>query len=498
MQFTQMIGGVALSDQLEPNRRLQLSREEMRDLGYQIVDMIIDHVESVPDKFATRTNNRPQLEAILREPLPEHATPYQDVLQSIQDHVFSNMMHQDHPRYFAFISGPGNYVSAMADALAAGFNVFAGTWMEASGPAMIEIMAVDWLRQMVGFPESAGGLFVSGGSQANLHALSVARHVKLDDKLDDAIVYFSDQAHSSIERGLRVLGFQREQIYKIHSTENYQIDLTDLRRAVAEHRAKGLRPFCVIANVGGTNTGVIDPLDELADFCKEENLWLHGDAAYGGAVALSRRKAHLLKGVDRLDSITIDPHKWLFQPFECGCVIVRNRRYLRDTFRLVPEYLKDIDRQPEEEVNFFDYGVQLSRGFRALKVWMSLKVFGVEAFRQAVDWGIELAEFAERTLRNTPNWEITSPAWIGIVSFRYYRDDALTPEEEDEINQLIVDQMTKEGYAFVSTTILKERKVVRMCIINPRTTQEDILGTIERMTRYGEALAAQYIAGATV
>jgi aromatic-L-amino-acid/L-tryptophan decarboxylase len=477
-----------------PNSRLQLSREEMRALGHKVVDMIVDHIESLPEKPATRTSDRETMEKLLREPLPQHGGEIDDILGHLQKHVFNNMMHQDHPRYFAFISGPGNYVSAMADALASGMNVFMGTWMEASGPSMIEVMTIDWLRQLVGFPEGAGGIFVSGGSQANLHGLAVARHVKLDDDMRDAVVYFSDQTHSSVERGLRVLGFQRAQIFKVHSTEQHQISISDLKRQIAEDRANGKRPFAVIANIGGTNTGVIDPLDELADLCQAEGLWLHGDAAYGGAVTLSRRKSHMLQGLERFDSVTIDPHKWLFQPYEMGCILVRNRRYLRDTFRLVPEYLLDVDSKDESQINFFDYGVQLSRGFRALKLWMSLKVFGVEAFRDAVDWGIELAEMAEEYVNTLPNWEMTSPAWIGILSFRYFRKDNLSPEEEDEINQKIVDKMTDEQYAFVSTTILKGRKVIRMCIINPRTTREDVLTTINKMNAYGESIARELLA----
>ncbi|NWF70562.1 MAG: aminotransferase class I/II-fold pyridoxal phosphate-dependent enzyme [Chloroflexi bacterium] len=463
----------------------------MRVLGYRVVDMIVDHIEDLPEKRATRLATRAEMEALLREPLPENGTDFVEVLEQLEKNVFTHMAHQDHPRYFAFISGPGNYVGAMADALAAGFNVFSGTWMESAGPGLIELMAIDWLRQMFQLPESAGGLFVSGGSQANLHALAVARHVKLDDKSENAVVYFSDQTHSSVERGLRVLGFQRHQIYKVHSDENYQISLSDLRRQVAEDRAAGKRPFAVIANIGGTNTGVIDPLTELADFCHHEGMWLHGDAAYGGAVILSSRKSHMLKGMDRLDSVTIDPHKWLFQPFEIGCVMVRNKRYLRDTFRLVPEYLKDVDSRSEEEVNFFDYGVQLSRGFRALKLWMSIKIFGAEAFRQAVDWGITLAEMAENKVRSLPHWEVTSPAWIGIFTFRYFRNEALSPEEEDEINKEVVNCITEDGYAFVSTTILKGRVVIRMCIINPRTTEDDVLNTIDKMNAYAEELCAQ-------
>ncbi|MFN8372496.1 MAG: pyridoxal-dependent decarboxylase [Anaerolineae bacterium] len=472
----------------KPNRRLELSRDEMRALGYKVVDMIVDHVEALPEKPATRTATRQEMEHLLRESLPEQGTNFLEVLEHLEQNVFSNMMHQDHPRYFAFVSGPGNYVSAMADALVSGLNVFNGTWMESSGPALIELMAIDWLREMCQLPETAGGIFVSGGSQANLHALAVARYVKLHNHMEGARLYCSDQTHSSIERGMRVLGFQPEQMVKVPSDENYHILLPELRRMVAEDRAAGLRPFCVVANIGSTNTGAIDPLPEMAQFCREEDLWFHGDAAYGGAVILSERKSHMLTGMDQLDSVTIDPHKWLFQPYEMGCVMVRNKRYLRDTFRLVPEYLLDVDSKNEEEINFYDYGVQLTRGFRALKLWMSLKVFGAESFRQAVDWGIGLAELAQRTVENLPNWEITSPAWTSVTSFRYTRPDVLSLEEEDELNKEIVNRMTEDGYAFLSTTILKGRVVVRMCIINPRTTEGDILGTILRLNRHAEEI----------
>jgi len=218
----------------------------------------------------------------------------------------------------------------------------------------------------------------------------------------------------------------------------------------------------------------VDPLPELAQFCAEQGLWLHADGAYGAAAMLSERGRRALAGLERVDSLSLDPHKWLFQPFECGCVILRERRLLRDTFRILPDYLRDAHRL-REEVNFCDYGIQLTRSFRALKLWMSLKVFGAEAFRSAIDWGFHLAEIAERRLRESGRWEILSPAQMAIVAFRHAGDDAL--------NQKLAAGLKAGGFAFLSTTALQGRTALRLCTINPRTTEADVLATIEKLEK---------------
>jgi glutamate/tyrosine decarboxylase-like PLP-dependent enzyme len=397
------------------------------------------------------------------------------------------MMHVDHPRFFAFIPSPSNFVSAMADALAAGFNVFSGTWLEGSGPTQIELVTIDWLRQICGLPDTTGGLFVSGGSMANLTALAIARETKLKNRIADAIVYCSDQTHSSIDRGLRVLGFRPAQIRKIPSDKDFRLVMSRLRRAVIADRATGRNPFCVVANVGTTNTAAVDPLPELADFCSEEGLWLHADGAYGAAAMLSDEKRYLLEGLERVDSLILDPHKWLFQPHEMGCVLVRDGRRLRQTFRMVREYTRDVERA-EEEVNLQDCGIQMTRGFRALKLWMSLKVFGLEAFREGVARGIARAELAEATLGDLPRWEIVTPAQLGIVTFRY-DVPGRSAAEIDALNLMLVEEMIEDGFAMVSSTVLKGRTVLRMCINNPRTTEADIRETIRRLDHYGNNLS---------
>ena len=459
--------------------RLILTTDEMRSLGYQVIDLLIDHFSDLPDKPVTRKANRVDLETKLSQPLPSESRPPNEVLEQLEEVVFRNIMHLDHPRFFAFVPSPSNFVSVMADALASGFNVFAGTWLEASGPAMVELQTLDWLRQTLGLPESAGGLFTSGGSMANLTALSVARHVKLDGPDPRGMVYCSDQTHSSVARGLRVLGFRKRQLRTIKSDQQYRLDLHALRQAVEGDLAAGLKPFCVVASAGTTNTGAIDPLPEIGAFCREAGLWFHIDGAYGGAAALCPRGKALLAGIDLADSVTIDPHKWLFQPYEIGCLLVRREAWLKEVFHILPEYLADIETQLGE-VNFCDRGVQLTRSFRALKLWFSLQVFGGEAFRHAIEQGITLAEHAQELLQARPNWQVVTPAQLGVLTFAFSAP-GIGPRKAESIHQQIFQALIDDGYAFLSTTSLNGRNVLRMCTINPRTRLMDVENTVDKL-----------------
>jgi glutamate/tyrosine decarboxylase-like PLP-dependent enzyme len=317
--------------------------------------------------------------------------------------------------------------------------------------------------------------------------LAIARETKLKNRIPGAIVYCSDQTHSSIDRGLRVLGFRPNQIRKIPSDKDFRLEMSRLRRAVIADRATGRDPFCVVANVGTTNSGAVDPLPALADFCSEEGLWLHADGAYGAAAMLCDEKRSLLEGLERVDSLILDPHKWLFQPHEMGCVLVRDGKRLRQTFRMVREYTRDVERS-EEEVNLQDCGIQMTRGFRALKLWMSLRVFGLEAFREGIARGIALAELAETALRDLPRWEIVTPAQLGILTFRY-GETGWSAAETDALNLRLVEEMIEDGFAMVSSTMLKGRTVLRMCINNPRTTEADVRETVRLLDHYGNKLS---------
>jgi glutamate/tyrosine decarboxylase-like PLP-dependent enzyme len=458
----------------------------MRAAGYRAVDMLVKHFTELPNKPVTRKGKRADLEAVLREALPEQGADPLETLDLLEREVFSRIMHLDHPRFFAFVPSPGNFLGALADALASGFNVFAGTWLEASGPAMVELVTIDWLREACGLPPAAGGLFVSGGSMANLTALALARHVRLGGPDPTAMVYCSEQTHSSIARGLNVLGFKPGQLRTLPVDAGFRLDLTALRQAVAADRQNGRLPFCVVANAGTTNTGAIDPLPELADYCDQAGLWLHVDGAYGAAAVLCARGRALLAGLGRADSLSIDPHKWLFQPYEIGCLLVREEAWLKQAFHILPEYLTDTE-EGRGEVNFCDRGIQLTRGFRALKLWLSLKTFGKAGYEAALERGFELAEFAAESIAQRPDWQVTTPAQMGVLTFRYAPPQA-SEADRDRINASLVDALIRDSYAMLSTTRLNEQTVLRMCTINPRTRHSDILETVERLDRMGRQL----------
>src|SRR5256885_8333600 len=390
----------------------------MQSLGYAVIDLLVDHFTDMHRERVGRKASRAELQGVIGGALPEQPGDPHELVSSLKSIIFDNMLHVDHPRFFAFVPSPNNFVSALADALAAGFNVFTGTWFAGSAPAEVELTVIEWLRQICGLPETAGGLFVSGGSMANLTGLAVARNVQLGDRLEGAVAYIGDQSHSSVSRALRVLGLTADQIRIVPAGEDFRMPIGVVGELIAADRMSGRKPFCVVANAGTTNTGAVDPLRQLSELCRSEGIWLHVDGAYGAPAILVDRARPSLDGLDLADSLSLDPHKWLFQSFEAGCLLVRDREQLLKTFQVMPEYLRDTHGGLEEG-NFGNYGVQLTRAFRALKLWLSLRTFGLENFRKAIARGIEIAEVAEKELASSEQWEIVTPAHLAIITFRY-------------------------------------------------------------------------------
>lgn len=448
---------------------LKLPPEEMRRLGYRVIDHIVDHLETLDSQPPVVVGEAAALRSVLGGAAPEVPGDADAALDRLFDEVLPWTSRSVHPRFLARIGSPSNYVSTLADAVASGFNVLGTSWVAASGPSTVELTVVDWLRSWCGMPAGTEGLLVSGGSMASLTALVAAREARGGL---GGVVYLSDQAHASILRDLKVMG-ERE-LRVLASDERFRLPVAAVADAVAADRAAGRTPFAVVATAGTTNCGAVDPLVELADLCAAEGLWFHVDGAYGAAAALCPVGRAAVTGIGRADSLTIDPHKWLFQPYEAGAVLIREPGLLEQTFTLSGEYLRDTF---GGEVDFRDRGIQLTRGVRALKLWLSVQVFGLEAFRSAVAHGIALAEHAEAVLRSRPGWEIVTPAQLGIVCFA--RDGG----DESQISASTV----SDGYAAPSTTVLRGRTVLRLCTINPRTTFEEIEATIERMERFATA-----------
>ncbi|WP_397447123.1 pyridoxal phosphate-dependent decarboxylase family protein [Polaribacter sp. R77954] len=474
---------------MQSNRTLTLSEEEMRAYGYKVVDTIVNHFKNQHKKDPIFNASRQEMDSLFLEQAPEEGKDSKEVLDFVIDNVLEATDILSHPKSYSFVPGPSNYISAMSDTLATGFNIFSGGWVNAPAAAELEIVTINWLLKLFKFPtKKGGGIFTSGGSMANLTALVTARRQKCGDDFSKAIIYLSDQTHSSNIKAIRTIGFRKEQIRIIPTDIEFKVSINKLKNAIAKDKLEGLQPFCLIGTAGATNTGTVDPLVAMSKICKEENIWFHVDAAYGGAAILAKNGHQLLKGIQKADSITVDPHKWFFQPYEMGCLLVRNHKWLSETFTEKPEYLRDIEGNTSE-INFYDHGIQLTRRFRALKFYMSIKTFGLQSFREAIDYSIELAEKTETFLRKSANWEIVAPATLGIINFRYNPIvKKLSETALDHLNQKISQEIINAKEAMLVTTVLQKQIVLRMCLINPRTTFNDVKQTLEQCEIFGRKL----------
>jgi len=457
-----------------PRTTLTLPPDELRRLGYRAVDAIADRLAALPDAPVGEPATRAEMEARLREPLPEHGRDPHDVLELALRDVLAPGLRVDHPRFFGYVPGPGNPVGAVAAALTAGFATFAGAWYAAPGAAMVELVVLDWLRSLCGLPAGTEGLFLGGGSLANLTALAVALQERAGIERPRATVYLSDEAHSSVRRALDVVGVDPRHVRVLAADVDGRLVAGELAAAVESDRAAGRLPACVVATAGTTGTGAVDPLVALRSVCDEHGLWLHVDGAYGAAAVLCDAGRAALAGVELADSLTLDPHKWLFQPAEAGCLLVRDGAALERTFSVAPAYLRDALGQ-DGEVKFADRGPQLTRQFRALKLWMSLKVFGAQAFRTAIADGLALAEHAEAIVTEDPRWELVTPAQLGIVTFR-----PAVPHADAACARLPALALA-DGFAYATTTHTRGMTALRLCTINPRTTREDVERTLDRL-----------------
>jgi len=480
-----------LKDWKDPAARspLEVPPEEMRRLGYQVVDLIIDRWTNLREGPAWQFGARQELEPLLSGPPPEEGQDPDVVFRRVMEDILPRAGRIDHPRFFAFIPSSPTWPSVLGDMLATGFNVFQGTWLESAGPSQLELVVIDWFRDWLGLPEEGGGLLTSGGSAANLAALVTAR--EWAGNPSNPVVYVSDQGHSSLERAARIIGIPLENVRKIPTDDTFRMEVDLLRAEVGKDRGAGMHPLCVCANAGATNTGAIDPLDSIAELAREEGLWFHVDGAYGGFAVLVPGERGAFRGIEEADSITLDPHKWLFQPYETGCLLVRDTGLLENAFRILPEYLQDTA-LGKEHVNFADRGIQLTRGFRALKVWMSIQILGLGAFREGIQAGITYARKAERFINLSPDLEMIGPSSLGIVCFRFRPPDAdLTLEELEEVNLGIQDEIVASGLAMMSSTRLRGEFSLRLSILNYRSTWQDVQETLEAVEAIGQRLAME-------
>ncbi len=452
----------------DPDDLLGLDPAEMRRLGYWVVDQAVDHVLGIADGPALKVDDPDRLRSRLGGPVPRAGGDPLEAMQVLVDVALATMQHTDHPRFFTRVPGPSSYPAILGDWLGTGFQAIAASWGGGAGPTTVELVVIDWLRELLGLPAGTEGVLLSGGSMANLTGLLAARH-----EVGDGVVYLCDQTHSSIGRGLTATGF--EELRVLASDDRHRLPVNGLAAAIAEDRAAGRDPAIVVATAGTTNTGAVDPLPELADLCAAEGLWLHVDGAYGGPAALTPPGRSLLAGLDRADSLVLDGHKWLFQPYDLGVLLVTRPGALERAFTMNPEYLADIVAD-DGEVDLRNRSLELSRRGRALKLWLTFRTYGSDLLATAVERGIELAEAAEGMLRADEAWEVVTPAQLGVVTFARAGSSA-------DAHVAAAEAITADGFAAVSTTTLKGRTVLRLCTINPRTTEADLAETLDRLAR---------------
>ena len=451
---------------------LELSPDEMRRLGYRAVDLLVERIAGLGDGPAWRGATRAEMEERLREPPPEEPVDQDALFERLERDVLPFAGHHDHPRFFGFVPSCPTWPGVLGDFVASGTNLFAGTWLQSAGPSTAELVVLDWFRQWLGWPPETSGVLVSGGSQANLTALACAREAVPGAKSGHAVIYLSSEGHSSVPRAVQVLGFADGQVHLVPVDDLHRIRPDAFAAAIRADVDAGRQPFFAVGNAGSTNTGAVDPLDAMAEVCRDTNVWFHVDGAYGGFAVLTERGREALAGIERADSATLDPHKWLYQPYEAGCLLVREGTRLGEAFNIMPDYLQDTV-VGGREVNFADRGIQLTRSARALKLWLSLEFFGVGAFRAAIDRSLDVARHAEAVVEATPNLELLSGAKLGVVCFRR-RYDGLDELAEEAANVELVSALRHSGEGLVSSTRIAGRYALRMCVLNHRSGEEDV------------------------
>jgi glutamate/tyrosine decarboxylase-like PLP-dependent enzyme len=486
---------ITIDDSLEQLRRdlaeplTHPDTAELRTLGNQALDWLLHHSATLSEQAIGLTASRAEMEALLREPAPETGQAFAAVLAEFAEKVAAYAFRINHPRFLAFVPGAPTFLSVLGELLCAGTNFFAGVWLEAAGPAEVELVVLDWLAGLLDCPPGTAGILTGGGSEANLTALVVARDRLAYADRERAVLYLTEHRHWSIDRAARIIGLRPEQLRPVPVDTAFLLQPDTLAEAIATDRRAGKLPWVVVANAGAASTGAVDPLRALVTLCRQESLWLHVDAAYGWAAALTPEGRSLLEGIGQSDSITLDPHKWFGQTFEAGCLLVRQGDLLPRTFALRPEYMQDVE-PAGDEVNFADYGIALTRRFRALKIWLSVKVLGLGWFRSLIERCCRLADFAQRLLEQSGAFEVLSPRCLSIVCFRYRPPGDWQEETLDRLNLSVVDELRATGRAFISSTRLRGRVALRFCFVNWRTTAADVEEVVGLLASLGRRVTA--------
>jgi aromatic-L-amino-acid decarboxylase len=453
-----------------PTHPLELSTPEMRALVEAALDRIVAHIESLPTQPVSDTRRGFAVAESLIEPLPEEGSAVSGLLDLLFERAVPPSYNTASPGYLAYIPGGGLFHAAVADLVAESVNRYSSIYAAAPALARIEMNVIDWFCQIAGYPPEAKGTLTSGGSLANWTALVTARRERLPENFLGGTIYASDQSHYSVAKGAILAGFPEGNVRQVPTDERFRLRPDALAVQIEEDRRRGLTPFLVVASAGTTNTGAVDPLPELADLAAREKLWLHVDAAYGGFFLLTAEGKRALRGIERADSIVLDPHKGLFLPYGTGAVLVRDGQALRRAHSLTADYMPGLQDDPDR-VDFSQYSPELSRPFRGLRVWLPFKMHGAGAFRAQLEEKLALARLAADRLRETEGIEMLAEPQLSLLAFRLA--PAGVPESElDPLNQRFLERINARQRVYLTPTRLRGRFALRICVLSFRTHRD--------------------------
>ena len=476
--------------------------ETFRNDLTQASEVTVRLYERLDQTRITPAKTRAQIASLFDEPLPEEPQPMESILNEVESKIFANSTFYLSPRFFGYINSGGNQASILAELLASAVNQILALWHFSPAASEVERRVIRWIAEFIGYPSQAGGCLLSGGSAGNLVGLAVARKQKAPFDADALgtrggpllTVYASQEVHASVDKAMVILGMGRDQLRKIAVRDDFTIDLDLLEKQVSEDRNSGYRPICVVGVAGTTNTGAVDPFDRLAEFCRAQGLWFHVDAAYGGPAASTKVAGKLFRGLEQADSIVVNPHKWLYVPAEAACVLVREAVALRHAFQVAADYLKEgNDAGTDAPFDFKDYGPQLHRNFRALKVWMTFKAYGAEKLRAAIESNIEIMRYLAHRIDESHDFVRLAPVPLSVVCFQYRTMDDFRHTDQrylNDLNNRILDALEKDGRVFLSGTTIRGQRALRACSVNHRLRREDVDFLLYVTRQVGRSLAA--------